>query len=224
MTDLHTWLITIAVHNRVPLRLLSSNQESMTTQWNVIPPPGITESDIRSALCALAEQGLILISANGIAITKAHVKTTLGIHSDSVPDAHVKDIIYELTRQGGEWWEQRSRPDWSRFFAHTADDSELSGDGTIQLTVTALSEIMVRKALRSLSVTHDYWSIPGTEVYASIAPFSATYWKYFEIGWQVKVEVVEGFSSVELWNRLPRTVVERISRDVRITQNWYGPS
>jgi hypothetical protein len=104
-------------------------------------------------------------------------------------------LSYFLTAQGGERWEIYSKPDWSKYF---------SGFMNLDTQVAELegaTKNVLKKCFEFKHFLDDiYWCISGTEIWETLTPYHATYWKSLPDGYRVRYQFKEGeiFSPSEI--------------------------
>ncbi len=96
-------------------------------------------------------------------------------------------LFYFLTTQGGERWETYSKPDWSKYFfgSMDLDAQEAELEGTTKNVLEKYLEI-------EHFLSSDYWCISGTEIWKTLTPYHATYWKLLSVGYRVRHKIKEG--------------------------------
>jgi hypothetical protein len=96
-------------------------------------------------------------------------------------------LSYFLTVQGGERWEAYSKPDWSKYFSGVMnlDTQEAELEGATKNVIDKYLEV-------KCFLSNIYWCISGTEIWETLTPYHATYWKSLPVGYRVRYQFKEG--------------------------------
>ena len=220
ITAAQHWLLDRACYLRVPVRLVLPESVDLLSQWNGPFPPWNEDGRLFDDLQALADRGFIEFhqeSDSGEDRVERPAFNSLQIRRDFRAG---RMLLYQLTSLGGQAWEQLALPDWSLYYelqrsevVTSIADGENRGYET--LIIRALSERIVRDALRIGSFSHNLVPIAGSEVYESIGPWEATYWKTLPTGVQVTAMAYQGENALHA-NWMPLA----LQRDAWILSEW----
>lgn len=96
-------------------------------------------------------------------------------------------LFYFLTDKGGKNWESVSQPKWEQFLNWGGrierENEEIMTCGSRQVGETILSLSHLLKPGSSIQ-----YIIPHTEIWETITPWKATYWKMLPVGYQVRYQ------------------------------------
>jgi hypothetical protein len=92
-------------------------------------------------------------------------------------------IYYGLTSLGGEQWEIFSKPNWNLYISGSMGQEEVSFSGS--------DRQIIEQYLPSLRYSSQQEVISSSEVWESLIPWQATYWKTLPSGWQVTCKTRE---------------------------------
>jgi len=95
-------------------------------------------------------------------------------------------VYYGLTAQGGAKWEAAARPDWNRFIYGGYSDSEAELISMNRQWVERYFMLIQPGGFDTL------FAVPGTEVWDTLEPWQALYWKTLPIGHRVRFTYTSG--------------------------------
>jgi hypothetical protein len=121
------WLLRLAVHNPVPVRLLFPTVQS--DALNVREIPGLVSADYAAAAQRLLdEQALEVVNGDNTVlpdltciITELEHLHDAGFQRRELRKIPVMNVALRLTPQGGEVWERLAEPHWDRLVVESSD-------------------------------------------------------------------------------------------------------
>lgn len=145
--------------------------------------------------------------------TKQEIKQAINVRSlqDSL-------FYYGLTEQGGLKWERLAKANWDKYIYESFGEYHPSGPHTMPLDGEIISSSKTATANKLAMTKHFqqpfYRILPETEVWDTIEPWHATYWKILPIGHRVSFvytdeEPSKNINDDEYWKQYHET------------QDWY---
>lgn len=168
-------------------------------------PPGFTDKEIANAFERLFRRGDILAFRP--------VRPPTGREPRFVPsraeiDAGLRNelaIYYELTPKGGDLWERVAAPDWDRFL------SVRGGSRKEGVWAASQNREILERYLAYLPHKWREFPVWGSEMWETVVPWQATYWKTLPLGHAVRFQI-----------RRPRRIARRTEVTVpQYVEEWF---
>lgn len=177
------------------------------------------------------------LSAKSFSPSRQEIKAALyreeNLSGDSSfePEFEEDDLIYFVTKQGGELWESVSQPKWNQYFRRNNNEWEFLSTEIWDLYISRKSRIICgadREIIKKIiSIEHLLKypqfirypiAIAGTEIWQTFTPWYPVYWKTLPCGYLVsyQVELVEVDEKIESANESPE-LIEQIQQ----AEEWF---
>lgn len=208
------WLLDSAVQFRQPFAVLTYEH---IDEWFNKPGHGLTLHQLIATLQRLFLSGELMAErTSGFVTERGSGLVRLGVFvpTPSELEAAVAgelDAFYGLTSKGGSRWEDCSAPDWARYL-------DVEDDATAQIQEVRGANLDVVRHYVSLQpyMTHTA-VVAGSEQWAALNPWEATYWKTLPKGHKVRFSY-QALEDSDLPDT-PQDVTQWLSS----IQNWYSP-
>jgi hypothetical protein len=174
------WLLDLVHELKFPVRILVQNE--LTLVVNRSTSHGLNHSKLVDTLYLLLQEEMLIAeiyeSPDGFPVkiipTRQDIEDAL---------AGKLQIYYGLTSLGGEQWEIFSKPNWNLYISGSMGQEEVSFSGS--------DRQIIEQYLPSLRYSSQQEVISSSEVWESLIPWQATYWKTLPSGWQVTCKTRE---------------------------------
>ena len=146
-----------------------------------------SNEQIAIAAKSLMEKGLILATIN-LDIYRIDNIENVTLNLSGIIDLLQKRFLatYHLTNEGGKKWESLTNANWDNFLEiNLIEDDESHNKYIIRST----QKEIIEKILDLEHFILEYESIKDTQIWETLEPFRATYWKELSKGYQVIYEV-----------------------------------
>ena len=192
------WLLCLSSAYRVGIRLVLFDEVDRRAQWNdyTTDMTGWTKEQILSALLSLANDGCVSFwkASHGLGAQLAAVpgEEVESLSYSELMSQRGPRVIYGLTRDGGRFWEEYFKPDWSRY-------------NTDRLSASKILLVCASEAMRCemLGAFLDYYpeydkQFGLRDIRTGVRNrWQATYWKELEIGFFASARFRERDYSME---------------------------
>jgi hypothetical protein len=174
------WLLDLVCKGAFPIHILVNNELELVVNRSV--GHGLSSTELVDILWMLFEEKLLIAQIYEdpddypveITPTQKDIENAL---------AGKLDLHYGLTSLGGEQWESFFEPNWNWYVSGWLRREEVSFSGS--------DRQIVEQYLPSLRYSSQQEVIVGSEVWESLIPWQATYWKTLPSGWQVTCKTRE---------------------------------
>jgi hypothetical protein len=205
------WILETGVIGTIRLCLIGLPDDLLRRQWNK-PSHGLNRTELVGTLLRLSHAGDIecTIADRRIKPSRGQLLASL-VYVPPGQRPPKRMICYELTRRGGQHWEEYAKPDWKRYFVDDTWDGQ-----TVRITAATserLDEI--------LEWGPRYWNVTfsgGEGDRTILKPWRALHWKTLPEGHRVTLRYTEEPPKCQFEPR-PR----EFAREFRELRSWYTP-
>lgn len=181
MNKVQYWLLNFVVISMDTLNMLLPEN----LDYLFYEPQGFTRTMLRDTLNELFQKGDIIARRNVKVENSSHLSEEFIPNLAEIEAGLVGEstLFYYLTIQGGHRWEAYSKPDWNLYI-----DIKYTSNKSAKGIITASNRALIEQYLFLQTYREPISLIKGTEIWNTLTPWHATYWKTLPVGYQVEFQ------------------------------------
>jgi hypothetical protein len=182
MSKLEYWFLDTAVEDVIGFSWVVPDERNCLAINRA--PINLNIAEIADILETLFQKGdLLAVLYADLNFSKGFIPSREQIEAGLEQRLGINNLGYFLTPQGGEKWESVSKPNWNKYFTGATGQQE----GYLM----SASKVLLETYLEMKCLAREECYISGTEVWETLIPWQATYWKSLPIGHKVHYQYRE---------------------------------